>query len=319
MPMPRVGSTSMHIAPLSSSTTCTPSERPPRQRAHSNAANLRTAGAAPRPSKTAPSATIDCASVDENVRLTCHCDFASALRLRWPSAFAFRFSASALASTFSKLDVAEPHGHRRAGVHLQREHAFFHGVLRVAVDRDAHQLAVDRVPHARADGFDDVLVPIVGLDRFLQLGRVADRFGFRLAFAIDRERARRAWRGCRGPARRNDAGVGGRGIDVGLVAADDPLCGSITLLRYCTPLLPPSILYSKREPEVADLAVLPDEERVVLDRLVGRGAADDRAVLDAPDVRVAFPAFEVFAVEDGFAFLGGVRSAGSDDQQQSET
>ena len=33
IPMPRVGSTSMHIAPLSSSTTCTPSDRPPRQRA----------------------------------------------------------------------------------------------------------------------------------------------------------------------------------------------------------------------------------------------------------------------------------------------
>ena len=64
------------------------------------------------------------------------------------------------------------------------------------------------------------------------------------------------------------------------------------------PLLPPTMLNSSPQLEVADVSLAPDEERVSLGRLVGRRLAGDRAVLDAPEVGIAVPAVERLAVEE---------------------
>ena len=50
--------------------------------------------------------------------------------------------------------------------------------------------------------------------------------------------------------------------------------------------------------EVIDRSLPPDQERVALGRILLGGVAGDRAVLDAPELRVAVPAVEVLAVED---------------------
>ncbi len=56
--------------------------------------------------------------------------------------------------------------------------------------------------------------------------------------------------------------------------------------------------------------------------IVGRGLADDRPVLHAPELRIAVPAAEVLAVEDrleaGFTFLRGAKSAGSVDENRQQ-
>ena len=102
-----------------------------------------------------------------------------------------------------------------------------------------------------------------------------------------------------------DAGVRGVGASrhVGLVAADDPvgrfLDAAILDARVAAAdaILEPQL-------EVVDLALPPDEERVVLGRLLLGGLAGDRAVLDAPELRIAVPAVERLAVEDRLeAFL----------------
>src|SRR5207245_9320881 len=44
----------------------------------------------------------------------------------------------------------------------------------------------------------------------------------------------------------------------------------------------------------------PDQKGVELDRLFRRALADDSFVFDAPELRIAVPAFERLAVKDGF-------------------
>src|SRR5262245_25207854 len=48
------------------------------------------------------------------------------------------------------------------------------------------------------------------------------------------------------------------------------------------------------------LTATPDQKGVDLDRLFRRALADDGFVFDAPELRIAVPAIERLAVEDGF-------------------
>src|SRR4030095_3837642 len=50
--------------------------------------------------------------------------------------------------------------------------------------------------------------------------------------------------------------------------------------------------------EVRRLAAAPDDEVFFLERVVGRGLADDRAAFHAPELRVAVPTLQGGSVED---------------------
>jgi hypothetical protein len=99
-----------------------------------------------------------------------------------------------------------------------------------------------------------------------------------------------------------------RRIEVGLVAADDELL----LVNH-----PAAILHARvaaddfvfeTQFEIGRLAPLPDQERVVLEQILGSRAAGDRAVGDTPVLFVAFPAGEIGAVEQAGEplFIGGI-------------
>jgi hypothetical protein len=86
------------------------------------------------------------------------------------------------------------------------------------------------------------------------------------------------------------------GIEIGLVAADDPLA------HFTAAVLDAAIAADDAELgtqlEIAHFALAIDEERVATRGLLGRRLAGDNALLDAPEFRVAVPAVERLAVEE---------------------
>src|SRR4051812_21737763 len=63
----------------------------------------------------------------------------------------------------------------------------------------------------------------------------------------------------------------------------------------------------QRQLEIIDLAVFPNEKRVVLERHVFR-MTNNRAIFHAPHPGVALPTVQIFAIEQLFGFLGGCRT-----------
>ena len=61
--------------------------------------------------------------------------------------------------------------------------------------------------------------------------------------------------------------------------------------------------------EVADLASLPDQERVARRHVLGRGLAMDHAVLHGPQPGITIPAVEILAVEE-LLHVGRLRRGG---------
>ena len=85
-------------------------------------------------------------------------------------------------------------------------------------------------------------------------------------------------------------------------------------LRYWTPELAALAADLDLHPqhEIVDGPLPPDAEGVVFRHVVGGRFADDRAVLDRPDLRIAVPAVEIRAVEDRLKarfVVGGAQSA----------
>ncbi len=161
---------------------------------------------------------------------------------------------------------------------------------------------------------DGILVPVLvlvvaGFDEFVLVGYLADDVLFAV-FINDHDVADR-----NEPAAGSffvEEADGALGFhDVGLVAADDPLA------EFFAAVLDAAIVVVEAELDLEDevfgLAVLPDEEGVALGGILGGGLAADDAVGDGPESRVAVPAGEVFAVEDGFeAVIGGCGRCGRD-------
>ena len=94
-------------------------------------------------------------------------------------------------------------------------------------------------------------------------------------------------------------------VDVGLIALERPLAyrGQFlaAVLNAAVRAVQPEL---ELELEIAHRLAAPDEKTVRLQGLLRRGFADDFAVLDSPDVRVAVPAIQALAVEDRNKTLG---------------
>ena len=84
-------------------------------------------------------------------------------------------------------------------------------------------------------------------------------------------------------------------VEIGLVAADDPLAHFLAAILNAA--VAADNLELGPQLEVADFALAPDEKRVPLGRLLGRRLAGDDAVLDAPEFGIAVPAVERLAVK----------------------
>src|SRR5262249_24880521 len=95
-----------------------------------------------------------------------------------------------------------------------------------------------------------------------------------------------------------NAGVAVTGLEIALVAADDPVAdvGAAVLNAG----VPADDLVLQTQLKVIELSVAPDDERVPVGLIVVGGAARYRAVGDRPELGIAVPAVEARAVEDEF-------------------
>ena len=194
-----------------------------------------------------------------------------------------------------EMDVLELDHHRRAGVELEGENPLFGALPLLLVDRLRHQRAVDEVGELRPLGDEVVFVPLAGLDDLLELilvGDFLDRLG---SIGGNRHPLTALGEDSTAPLLVVDAGVGRAGVDVGLVAADDEVTMVVAAVLDAT--VAPFDLVLELELEVVERALLPNQEGVAVGRLLGRRRADDRAVLDRPEV-FPLPALERGAVED---------------------
>ncbi len=89
-------------------------------------------------------------------------------------------------------------------------------------------------------------------------------------------------------------------FDVALVAAGDPLAPFFRVFEAAD--LNARVMVGELELglqfEVGRFVAPPDEERIARGGVFRRGLADDTAILDPPEFRVAVPAFQRLTVED---------------------
>ena len=214
---------------------------------------------------------------------------------------------------FLEHDVLDLHDHGRAFVHLEGEQAFEFAVLGVVVDELDGDLAVDLVDQAVALGDDDVLVPLGEVDLHgVTLGGEP-----LVALVVDDDALAVLHEDTATTLVVHHAVVGRIGMDVALVAADDPLAD---LRQRLAAILDAGVaggaLHLGAEFEILHDAV-PDEELIVGEVVRSLGLAGDRAVLDGPELGVAVPAGQGLAVEERLeAFLG--RKRGEGDQQEGQ-
>ena len=115
-----------------------------------------------------------------------------------------------------------------------------------------------------------------------------------------------------------------RGVDIGLIAADDEGGGVDQLAAVLDAGVGAVIgvlrgeAEGEAELEVGGLGAGVDEERIRFDAFFGGGDAGERAVADGPDVFVAVPAGEGFAVEDFFEAGGSSGVGGAESGERGE-
>ena len=196
-----------------------------------------------------------------------------------------------------EFQILEFHLHRRAGMHLQGQHPLRRPLARLGVDHFRHQLAVDEVRDLRALGHDPVFVPIGWLDDLLQVFTDADFFR-RLLLAVggDRHPLPPLGQNAAPLLLIENARVGGAGVDIGLIAADDKIAVIFAAVLHAAvaagdPVFQPQF-------KVVERALPPDEEGVSLGRILGRRLPDDGAILHRPELRLPLPALQACAVED---------------------
>lgn len=183
-----------------------------------------------------------------------------------------------------------------AFVELDGDQAFQRAFVGVVVDEFGGGLAVDEVLEAVPLRDDDVFVPLAHIDLH---GRVLAELPEGAigveedVFAVQAEDAATAFL-------IRHAGVLDGGMDVALVASDDPR-GHV--LQLATAILDAAVVIPDdadggTKLEVLHRAAAPDEEAVVRHGLRRGIRADDDAILDLPKLRIAVPAGEIFAVEE---------------------
>ena len=203
-----------------------------------------------------------------------------------------------------EADVFDMDGVGVAAMELDGEEAFEGSAFFVEVGEFGGDLAVDFVGEVIAFGDDGVFLPLgdVDFDRGVLGNEPALGFGVEdEGLTVESEDAAAFFLV-------GHAGVLDGGVDVALVAGDGVRAD---LGEKAGAVLDAGVVVAGdadggAEFEVFDGAGAPDEEGVVRHG-VGCGiVAGDGAVGDGPEFGVAFPAGEVFAVEEGFkAVLGG--------------
>lgn len=200
------------------------------------------------------------------------------------------------------------------------------GGVGVVIDHDGHELAVDDLDEGAAAGDDDVFVPIVFFDEGAELGTVADGahelffgeagafdnlaapgldahggvFGIELAGPIAGTGPEVGLRASEHPIEIHGADVGG---DVGRNVGEPGLAGLAAVLEATAASA--FDLNLKFQSKIFGDHVFINEIGIAAGILWSR-FANDCAVFDAPKFRVAVPAFESGAVEEGdVAFVVG--------------
>ena len=194
---------------------------------------------------------------------------------------------------------------------LDGEEAFQRAFLLVVIDEFGGGLAVDEVAEVVAFRDDDVLIPLANIDLhgcvLAELPEAAVGIEHDV-FAVEAEDAATLFL-------IGHAGVLDGGMDVALVAGDDPRGD---LRQLAAAILDAAVVVADdadggAQLEVIHFAAAPDEEAVVCHGF-GRGiGAGDEPVFDLPEFRVAIPAGEVAAVEErGEGVVSGESGCGEE-------
>jgi hypothetical protein len=89
-------------------------------------------------------------------------------------------------------------------------------------------------------------------------------------------------------------------MDIALVTSDGPFLIGIFAAAVLDAGVVAFLADFCLQLKVLHLPTTPDEKLIVSELLRPRGVADDFAVLDLPEFRIAIPASEIFAIENGF-------------------
>src|SRR4029077_19176883 len=182
--------------------------------------------------------------------------------------------------------------------------------LRVVVDEGAGDVAVQDFGNHVAARDDVRLVPVVHLDDFQQLvGAALERADDLRASAV-RDVDELAPHGEKAAVALliDLSGESVLGVDVALVPFEDPVAGdgAAPLLRASRQMHASDLdaAVGGADPvldlqlEVRRLAAAPDDEGVFLQRVFGRGLANDCAAFHTPELRVTVPAFQRGSIKD---------------------
>src|ERR1017187_7860250 len=209
---------------------------------------------------------------------------------------------------FLQADMPRFDLHRRTLVNLDADQPFKFTTCGIVVNQHAGDAAVEHLDDGVAAGDQVEFVPILAFDQLLQFLAIAngadDRGLLPLAdigeLAAHGEKAAAALFVYL-------AGVALLAVHIGLVA----LHGELDVGEFDAAELDAAVeagqLELELQFEIGRTAAPPDEERVLDGLLVGGSLADDGAVFDAPELRIAFPSGQRLAIEDGLVagFLDG--------------
>lgn len=214
---------------------------------------------------------------------------------------------------FFEHDVLDMDLHGGAAVDLEGEEAFEGAFGFFEVGELHGRFAVDLVHEVVSLRDDGVLVPLghIGLDEVVlarepfHAGGVDDN-----ALAVLRDDAASAFLIHHGA-------VGRVRVNVALVAADGPFFVGVLAAAVLDAGVVALLADFGLQFEVFDLPAAPDEKLIVVQLLRSGRVADDLAIFDLPQLRIAIPAGEVFAVEDGFKTVLG-KSRGQQEQGEED-
>ena len=207
-------------------------------------------------------------------------------------------------------NVFELHGHGRAGMQLQGQDARHHPILGVVVGHLGGDPPVDDVGQLVSFGQNDIVVPVFLLDDRLDVFGVPQR-GDHLLLAplVDYGLLAPFGQNAPTPFLVEDARIGFSRLEVSLVTPHHPVAQVLAAILNAR--IAADNLERQPQFEVVDVAVTPDEERVSGGLVLLGGLAGDRPVADGPELGIAIPPREVFAVEQAleprFDLLGRQR------------
>src|SRR5258708_1506056 len=199
----------------------------------------------------------------------------------------------------SRFDL---HGSRGA-MQLNTDQTFQLAPGLIVIDELAHHMTVHHLDQGIAARDNMHFIPVAGLDKTLQLHIVAERCDGTRFFTVAHINKLAAQRQkAATPLFIDLAGVALLRIDVRLISLHHPFgdVGALNaaVLNAAVSAVGAGQTIFQLQLEIRRLAIAPDTENILRRLMIGPAFTNNRPVFDAPENRIAIPAFEALAIED---------------------